>query len=85
MYIIKQHYEATEKNTNFAGIIRDYYSGKGGFIIGIENEFPNKHQIECCGYSTLAAAKRGLKAAHECAEWETKNGWWVVTAELVEC
>lgn len=85
MYIIKTHYEATEKNTNFAGDIHDWYSGKGGFIIGSKNVFPSEHQIECCGYSTLAAAKRGLKAAQETAEWETKNGWWRVAAELVEC
>lgn len=85
MYIIKTHYEATEQNHNFAGAIKDFYIGKGGFIIGSENKFPSEYQIEHCGYSTLAAAKKGLKSAQECAEWETRNGWWIVTAELVKC
>ena len=84
MYIIKYHYEATEKNTNFAGDIHDAYTGKGGNVLSIRR-FPNECQIEFFGYPTLAGAKRGLRCAQENAEWETKNGWWNVTAELVKC
>lgn len=85
MYIIKKHYEATEKNTNFVGEIRDYYEGKAGYTIGLHNEFPDKWEIETFGYVTLAGAKKGLKAAIELANWETNCGYWNVTAELIEC
>ena len=84
-YIIKKHYEATEKNTNFAGEVKDYYQGKAGHTIGFHNNFPTNWEIETFGYVTLAAAKRGLKAAIEYANWETGMGYWNVTATLVEC
>lgn len=84
-YIIKKHYEATEKNTNFAGEVKDFYQGKGCHTIGTESRFPVKFEIDNYGYTTLAAAKRGLKAAIEFATWETGLGYWNVTATLIEC
>ena len=84
-YIIKKHYEATEKNTNFTGEVMDFYQGKGGHAVGTCNEFPVKWEIEAFGYTTLAAAKRALKAAIEMATWETNMGFWNVTATLIEC
>lgn len=83
MYIIKQHYEATEANKNFAGKITDYYTGKGGTIFS-ENKLPYKTAVDWYGYKTLAAAKRGLKAAQESAEWETACGYWIVSVSLIE-
>lgn len=83
MYIIKKHYEATEKNTNFASDVRDYYLGKGQHLIG-RNTFPTAWEINTFGYRTKAAAMKGLKSATELANSETRDGWWVVTAELVE-
>lgn len=85
MYIIKTHYEATEKNRNFAGDIQDWYTGKGGWVMGDKNVFPSDWQIEHGGYPTLAGAKRGLKAAQNSAEWEMQQGFWKVSVELVEC
>lgn len=84
-YIIKNHYEATEANTNFAGDIHDWYTGVGGTIIGNKNKFPSEWEIENYGYKTFAAAKRGLKAAQETAEFETKYGFWNVTVEMYAC
>lgn len=83
MYIIKKHYEATENNPNFAGVIKDYYEGKAGHLIG-SNGFPTDWEINEYGYKTLSAAKRGLKKVVELANWETEKGYWTVTAELVE-
>jgi hypothetical protein len=83
MYIIKKHYEATENNPNFAGVIKDYYEGKAGHLIG-SNGFTTDWEINEYGYKTLSAAKRGLKKAVELANWETEKGYWTVTAELVE-
>ena len=83
MFIIKKHYEATENNPNFAGEVKDYYEGKSGHTLG-HNDFPRDWEINSYGYKTYAAAMRGLKAAIESADWETKQGYWNVTAELVE-
>lgn len=85
MYIIKAHYEATESNKNRAGEIHDWYTGKGGFVIGGEDRMPDAREIRQYGYSTLAAASRALKAARENAAWETGLGHWIVSAELIEC
>lgn len=84
MFIIKKHYEATKTNKNFAGEIHDYYCGKAGHTLS-QDEIPCKYFINEYGYSTKAAAMRGLKAAKEFADWETKRGHWNVSAELVEC
>jgi hypothetical protein len=84
MYIIKTHYEATENNPNFAGETQDWYSGKGGKILADRDKFPYSYFIREDGYKTLAAARRGLKAAQELAESETAHGYWIVTAEIVE-
>lgn len=83
MFIIKKHYEATETNKNFAGEVRDYYEGKGGHTLG-HDDFPCQWEINNYGYTTKSGAARGLKAAIELAEWETKQGHWTVTAELIE-
>lgn len=82
-YIIKKHYEATENNPNFKGEIKDYYEGKAGHIIGSDH-FPAAWEIEEYGYSTKAAAIKGLKVAKELADWETNRGFWNVTVSLVE-
>lgn len=84
-YIIKKHYEATETNKNFAGEVKDFYQGKGGHAIGSQNRFPVKFEIDFYAYTTLAAAKRGLKSATDMAKWETGLGHWNVTVSLVEC
>lgn len=84
MYIIKTHYEATEKNPNFAGEVHDWYSGKGGEILAGRDQYPTAYSIREHGYKTLAAARRGLKAAQDAAKWETGYGYWVVTPEIVE-
>ena len=84
MYIIKIHYEATATNPNFVGN-HDWYEGKGGTIIGDRNEFPKTWEIAKYGYKTYAAAMRGLKAAKERAVAETAFGFWIATAELVNC
>lgn len=83
-YIIKQHYEATEKNTNFAGEVIDYYTGKGHTAIG-KNAMPIPYYIENYGFSTKAAAMRALKSVAEGAKWESSRGFWNVTCSLVEC
>lgn len=85
MYIIKTHYEPTEKNTNRAGDIHDWYSGKGGSHIGGAGKFPSDWEIEHYGFTSLAGAKKALREAQNAATWETRNGWWNVTAELIEC
>lgn len=84
MYIIKKHYEATAKNTNFAGEVQDWYSGKGGAHIGRKNEYPCKGEVNEWGYKNLAGAKRALRAAQELAASETAHGSWNVTVELLE-
>lgn len=83
MFIIKTHYEATETNENFKGKITNYYSGKRGRLLS-ENELPAKWLINEYGYSTLHGAKRGLKTASDLAEWETNEGHWNVSVELIE-
>ena len=84
MYIIKIHYEATKDNPNFAGEIHDWYTGKGGEHLSAKDEFPTTYFIQNYGYKTLAAARRGLKAAKELADWETKKGYWIVTVEIIK-
>lgn len=83
-FIIKQHYEATEKNTNFAGEVIDYYTGKGYSALG-KNEFPIRYYIENYGFSTKAAAMRALKAIIAGNKQEESYGFWKVTSTLVEC
>lgn len=84
MYIIKRHYEATENNPNFAGEIKDYYTGKAGEILSTDT-LPAQWKIEEYGYKTEAGAKRGLAKAQEMAEWETEHGYWNVSVSLVRC
>lgn len=83
MYIIKKHYEATENNPRFAGNIIDYFYGKGSHLLGI-NALPESWKTESYAFSTLAAAKRALKSAEELCAWESSQGYWTATAELVE-
>ena len=84
MYIIKQHYEATKANHNFAGEIHDWYSGREGKSLSARDEFPTTYFIQTYGYKTFAAARRGLKAAQELADWETAKGYWIVTVEILK-
>lgn len=84
MYVIKIHYTATEANPTFVGE-HDWYEGKGSVVIGDRNEFPSDWEVNAYGYKTHAGAMRGLKAAQERAEWETKYGFWIATASLVTC
>lgn len=83
MYIIKKHYEATENNPRFAGNTIDYFYGKGSHLLGI-NVFPESWEIEPYAFSTLAAAKKALKYTKELCNWESSQGYWVVSAELVK-
>ena len=53
--------------------------------MGGRDIFPSAWEINRSGYSTLASAKRALKAALNGAERETEQGWWKVTVELIEC
>lgn len=82
-YIIKKHYEATETNLNFKDEVKDYYQGKHQETIG-KNYFPTNYFIIEYGYSTKAAATRGLKATQELCDWETARGHWNVSCELIE-
>lgn len=82
MYIIKKHYVATENNIIFNGVVMDYYEGKGMTILS-ENQLPSDWTAQTYGYKTLAGAKRGLNAVNALCESETKDGAWVVTAEII--
>lgn len=85
MYIIKKHYEATAKNTNFAGDVLDWYYGKKGTLLsGGFGELPSQGEIDSFGYTGRAGAKRALRAAQELAASETAHGSWNVTVELLE-
>lgn len=84
MYIIRKHYEATEINPNFAGVVRDYYEGKGGHLLSQHDQSPSNWEIQEYGYRTLAAAKRGLRIVKELCESEEKYGHWKVSAEIIE-
>lgn len=83
MYIIKKHYKATATNLNFIGVVKDYYEGKAGKVLSID-DFPTKYMINEYGYPTLAGAKRGLKTARNLAEHENSFGHWNVTVDLIE-
>lgn len=83
MYIIKKHYEATETNLNHAGVIIDYYEGRGGHILS-KNQLPSQWEAQEYGYKTLASAKRGLRAVQELCDSEAAWGHWRVSAELVQ-
>ena len=85
MYVIKIHYTATEANPNFVGDEQDWYEGKGSVVLGDKNKFPNDWEVKEYGYKTRSGAMRGLKAAQERAELETKYGFWIATASLVNC
>ena len=86
MYIIKIHYEATATNHDRAGETHDWYEGEGAIIIGEKDTRPAGWEITRYGYSTLAAAKRALKTAEKCAQWETElSPHWNVTVSLIEC
>jgi hypothetical protein len=87
MYIIKKHYEATETNENFKGETQTWYCGKQGSDCRVDgNEGTNYLEtfVKYYGYATKAGATKALKSAKELAEWETRKGYWKVTAELVE-
>ena len=83
MYILKRHYEATEKNSYFFGDKIDYYYGVGDWLISV-NEMPNPTLVKLHGYKTLAGAKTGLRAESKLAESETARGYWNVSVELLE-
>lgn len=83
MFIIKKHYEATENNYNFHGVVMDYYKGKRGETLS-KNELPCKYFIEEYGFKTKAAASRALKAEEELCYSENEYGWWNVSVSIIE-
>lgn len=83
MFIIKKHYEATESNYDFSGVVIDYYKGKRGETLS-KNELPCKYFIEEYGFKTKAAASRALKAEKELCDSENEYGWWNVSASIME-
>lgn len=80
-YIIKKDYQATEKNTNYAGEHKVYYRGKNEMTVCLECAY----DVKTYGYTTKAALARGLKKAQELADWEMNNGgFWDITISYVE-
>lgn len=83
MFIVKKHYEATVDNIDFAGNIHDVFYGKQETRLDSGNG-PIGWLVREYGYSTKAAAVKGLKKAQSLAEWETSYGMWNITASIVE-
>lgn len=80
-FVIKVTCEATENNNNFKGETRTYYKAKNSTV---ENPDHLKYFAKEYGYTTKAAAAMGLKREIDLAEWETANGYWKDTCELLE-
>ena len=81
-YLIKDTLVATEKNTNYAGQTRTYWSGVEG---SIESENDIVWFANLDGYKTKAGATRGLKKHQDLADWETARGFWKhISVTIVE-
>lgn len=96
-FIILVHYEATPENRNFYGKkdgVQNWFKGKGyaalhsiydAYELGEEDYTKlSPYLIREYGYTTKAAAMRGLKAHKELAESETDYGNWNVTCKLIK-
>lgn len=85
-YLIKDTLVSTEKNTNFPNKTITYWIGKddkyGSNYTSDEKDI--KRVAHWYGYSTKAAATKGLKKHKELADWETEQGFWKhVSVEII--
>jgi hypothetical protein len=80
-FVVKVICEATENNENFKGETRIYYKAKNA---STQNPDHLKFFAKEYGYATKAAAIKGFKRELDLAEWETANGFWKDTCELLE-
>lgn len=96
-FIVLVHYEATPKNANFYGKkdgVQNWFKGKNhrvlhslwdAYELGEEDYTKlSPYFIIEYGYSTKAAAMRGLKAYKELAQADTDRGLWNVTCKLIK-
>lgn len=66
-YVVKCTSIATEENVNFAGDVNYFFYGKGmqnlkPYDYNNGDDLPSEYTINECGYTTYAAAVRGIKA-----------------------
>ena len=80
-YVIKLVCEATDKNDNFKGETQVYYKAKYATEKNADNlKLFAKHY----GYSTKAAAAKGLEREKRIAKRESEKGFWKDSVELLE-
>lgn len=80
-YVIKVVCEATDKNDKFKGETQVYYKAK---YATEENADNLKWFAKLYGYSTKAAAAKGLEREKRTAKWESEKGFWKDSVELLE-
>lgn len=64
MFIIKIRCEATKENTDFEGIVNNYYYGKDEHFLS-KNQFPAKWLVKEYGYKRFKDAERKAKTMVE--------------------
>lgn len=81
MFIIKIRCEATKENTDFEGIVNDYYYGKDEHFLS-KNEFPVRWLVNEYGYKRYKDAER---KARNMLETDINDKYlWTKSYEIIE-
>ena len=81
MFIIKIRDEATKENTNFEGIVNDYFYGKDEHLLS-RNEFPVRWLVNEYGYKRCKDAERKVRKMIE-TDIDDKY-LWTKSYEVIE-